>query len=207
MIKEERLKKYESDLDTEREDISRLKSELEARNMRLTELETILYKKDSAVNSLKESVSKALLGFEGNGLTVQIKNGKVYVSLEEKLLFKTGSSTVDSKGVQALQKLGKVLEANKDVNIMIEGHTDDVPFVKGSSIKDNWDLSVMRATEVVRILLENSRIDPLRLTASGHGEYMPVDPGKTVEARTKNRRTEIILTPRLDELFKILEVN
>jgi chemotaxis protein MotB len=205
--KEDRLKSLEDVLNNERQDITRLRAELEARNAKLTELEQVLFKKDSAVAALKESVSRALLGFEGQGLSIQVKNGKVYVSLDEKLLFKTGSTTVDPKGVQALQKLSKVLESNKDVNIMIEGHTDDVPFAKGSSIKDNWDLSVMRATSVVRILLEGSSIDPLRLTAAGHGEFMPVDASKTPEARTKNRRTEIILTPKLDEIFRILETN
>lgn len=205
--KEERLRALDQTVTSERQDITRLRAELEARNAKLTELEKILFRKDSAVNALKESVSKALLGFEGQGLTVQMKNGKVYVSLDEKLLFKSGSTSVDPKGVQALQKLSKVLEANRDVNIMIEGHTDDVPFTKGAAIKDNWDLSVMRATSVVRILLEGSSINPVRLTAAGHGEFMPVDPSKTSEARTRNRRTEIILTPKLDELLKILETN
>ena len=205
--KEERLRTLEATVNSERQDITRLRAELEARNAKLNELEKILYRKDSAVIALKESVSKALLGFEGQGLSVKMKNGKVYVSLDEKLLFKSGSTTVDPKGVQALQKLSKVLETNRDVNIMIEGHTDDVPFTKGASIKDNWDLSVMRATSVVRILLEGTSIAPLRLTAAGHGEFMPVDPSKTSEARTKNRRTEIILTPKLDELLKLLETN
>jgi chemotaxis protein MotB len=205
--KEERLSALDETVTNERMNITRLRAELEARNTRLNDLEKILFRKDSVVNALKESVSKALLGFEGKGLTVQMKNGKVYVSLDEKLLFRSGSTTVDPKGVQALQNLSRVLEANRDVNIMIEGHTDDVPFTKGASIKDNWDLSVMRATAVVRILLQDSSIDPVRLTAAGHGEFMPVDPSKTTEARTKNRRTEIILTPKLDELLKILETN
>lgn len=205
--KEARLKELEATVSGERQDLTRIRSELEARNAKLAEMEKILNRKDSMVNALKESVSKALMGFEGQGLSVQLKNGKVYVSLDEKLLFSTGSTTVDPRGVQALQKLSKVLEDNRDVNIMIEGHTDDVPFKKGASIKDNWDLSVMRATAVVRILIDGSKIDPVRLTAAGHGEFMPVDPDKTPEARTKNRRTEIILTPKLDELFKILEAN
>jgi len=205
--KEDRLRALDQTVSSERQDITRLRAELEARNAKLNELENILNRKDSVVNALKESVSKALMGFEGQGLTVQMKNGKVYVSLDEKLLFKSGSTSVDPKGVQALQKLSKVLEANRDVNVMIEGHTDDVPFTKGASIKDNWDLSVMRATSVVRILLEGSSLDPVRLTAAGHGEFLPVDPSKTSEARTKNRRTEIILTPKLDELLKILETN
>ena len=205
--KESRLKELEATVSGERLDLTRIRAELEARNAKLAEMEKILYRKDSAVNALKEIVSKALMGFEGQGLSVQLKNGKVYVSLEEKLLFSTGSTTVDPRGVQALQKLTKVLEENREVNIMIEGHTDDVPFKKGASIKDNWDLSVMRATAVVRILTEGTKIDPSRLTAAGHGEFFPVDPAKTPEARTKNRRTEIILTPKLDELFKILESN
>ncbi len=205
--KEDRLRELEANVDEKRQDLTKMTAELEARNARLAELERILNRKDSAVNALKESVSNALMGFEGKGLSVNLKNGKVYVSLEEKLLFKSGSYDVDSRGRQALQKLASVLEDNPNVNIMIEGHTDDVPYRSGPVIKDNWDLSVMRATSVVKILLRDSRIDPRRLTAAGHGEYMPVDPAKTPEARAKNRRTEIILTPKLDELFRILESN
>ncbi|NOZ46888.1 MAG: OmpA family protein [Chlorobi bacterium] len=178
------------------------KMELENRNKRLTELENILSSKDSAVNALKNKVSDALLGFQNKGLTVVQKNGKVYVSLEEQLLFKFGSTEIDPKGVKALKNLAKVLEQNKNINIMIEGHTDDV-----GDANYNWDLSVKRATSVVKILLNNSKIDPTRLTASGRGEFMPIDPSKTDEARKKNRRTEIILTPKLDELFEILESN
>ena len=205
--KETRLRDMEQTLNSERKDLNRLRAELEARNVRLAELEKILYKKDSAVNALRETVSKALYGFEGQGLTVELKNGKVYVSLEEQLLFKSGSIEVDPRGVTALKRLVQVLEHNTDINIMIEGHTDDVPIKKGAAIKDNWDLSVMRATSIVRILLDGSRIDPRRLTAAGHGEFLPVDPADNPEARRKNRRTEIILTPKLDELFRILESN
>jgi chemotaxis protein MotB len=205
--KEDRLRELEGNVNKGRQDITRMKAELEARNASLAELEKILNRKDSAVNALKESVSKALLGFEGQGLTVQMKNGKVYVSLDEKLLFKSGSYDVDPKGKQALMKLGLVLRDNSDVNIMIEGHTDNVPYRSGPVIKDNWDLSVLRATSVLKILLEDSGINPARLTASGRGEFQPVDPANTTEARSKNRRTEIILTPKLDELLKILESN
>jgi len=205
--KEARLRELEQTVSVERNDLNKLGAELEARNIRLAELEKILYKKDSVVNVLREKVSNALYGFEGQGLTVELKNGKVYVSLEEQLLFKSGSTEVDPRGVVALKRLVRVLEQNPDINIMIEGHTDNVPIRKGASIKDNWDLSVMRATAIVRILLEDSRIDPRRLTAAGHGEFLPVDPADTPEARRKNRRTEIILTPKLDELFKILESN
>ncbi len=205
--KELRLRDLEQTLNSEKQDLNRLRSELEARNIRLAELENILNRKDSAVNALREIVSKALYGFEGQGLTVELKNGKVYVSLEEQLLFRSGSIEVDPRGVTALKRLAQVLEQNPEINIMIEGHTDNVPIRSGSAIKDNWDLSVMRATSIVKILLGGSRIDPRRLTAAGHGEFLPVDPNDNPEARRKNRRTEIILTPKLDELFKILESN
>jgi chemotaxis protein MotB len=205
--KEDELNLISRSLDDKKNNLDKLKKELEKRNARLIELERILFKKDSAVKSLKLKVSAALLGFENQGLSVTQKNGKVYVSLEEKLLFESGSTKVGSKGINALKKLTKVLEQNPDINIMIEGHTDDVPVIPGSAFKDNWDLSVQRATSIVRILLEGSKIDPKRLIASGRGEFMPVDKSNTEEARRKNRRTEIILTPKLDELFKILETN
>ena len=203
--KESRLRELEQTISNERRDLNQLSAELEARNIRLAELEKILYNKDSVVNALRDIVARALYGFEGQGLSVNLKNGKVYVSLEEQLLFKSGSIEVDTRGVDALKRLARVLEQNPDINIMIEGHTDDVPIRRGSAIKDNWDLSVMRATSIVRILLDGTRIDPKRLNASGRSEYLPVDPADTPEARRKNRRTEIILTPQLDELFKILE--
>jgi chemotaxis protein MotB len=128
------------------------------------------------------------------------------VSLDEKLLFKSGSTVVDPNGVKALKQLAVVLASNPDINISIEGHTDDVPFKKGASIKDNWDLSVLRATSIVRIILDGSGIEPTRLTVAGRGEFLPVDTAKTPEARRKNRRTEIILSPDLSEVFKILEL-
>ena len=220
-FQEDSLMKLKKSLDIQKADLENLKTELntkdanlkttelalelkekelEAKIERTNELESILFTKDSVVNALKTKVSDALLGFQNKGLTVEQKNGKVYVSLEEQLLFKFGSTDVDPNGVKALQNLAKVLEQNPDINIMIEGHTDDV-----GDAKYNWDLSVKRATSIVKILLGNSKIDPKRLTASGRGEFMPVDAAETEEARRKNRRTEIILTPKLDELFKILE--
>lgn len=202
--REDQLNMLSQKLDTEKRELDKLRAELESRNKRLTELETLLTQKDEAVNALRRKVSDALLGFEGQGLTITKKNGKVYVSLDEKLLFQSGSTEVDAKGVSALKKLAGVLEQNKDINITIEGHTDDVPLVPGAQHKDNWDLSVKRATSIIRILIDNSTIDPKRLTASGRGEFMPVDSQKTTEARRKNRRTEIILTPNLDEIFDIL---
>jgi len=176
-------------------------------NVEVQDMKKILARKDSIVNSLKNKVTQALKGFDSKDLSVRIQNGKVYVSLEEKLLFKSGSIEVDAKGIEAIKKVSTVLEQNPDINILIEGHTDDVPLHSTSAIKDNWDLSVMRATSIVNIILKNSKIDPKRLTAAGRGQYMPVDPAKTPEARTKNRRIEIILTPKLDELFQIIETN
>jgi len=205
--KEERLRELERNVNQGRQELTSMRAELEARNARLAELQDILNRKDSAVNALKESVSNALMGFEGQGLTVEMKNGKVYVSMDEKLLFQSGSYAVDSRGKQALRDLAGVLEKNPDVNIMIEGHTDDVPYRSGPVIKDNWDLSVLRATSVLKILLESGNLKADRLTAAGRGEFQPVERSKTTAARSKNRRTEIILTPKLDELLQILETN
>lgn len=205
--KEDELRLLDSELRAKQKNLDALQAELKIREDRVNELEDVLKRKDEAVNALKKKVTDALLGFEKDGLTVQVKNGKVYVSLDEKLLFASGSTTVDPKGVEALKKLAKVLEQNKDINVLVEGHTDNVPLNGSGAIKDNWDLSVMRATSIVKILTKYSTIDPTRLTAAGRGEYMPVDPADTKQARTKNRRTEIILTPKLDELFQILETN
>lgn len=204
-IREDRLREISDSLKIERMELDKLQNELAERNKRLVELESILFKKDSIVGALKDKISKALLGFENNGLTITRREGKVYVSLEEKLLFQSGSAEVDQNGIIALKKLAKVLEENPEIDIMIEGHTDDVPYIPDEAIKDNWDLSVRRATTIVRILLKNSKIDPKRLTAAGRGEFVPVDPLKTDDARRKNRRTEIILAPDLSELFDIIE--
>lgn len=205
--REDQLKLAERSLEEKKRNLETMQFELDKQNQKLKELQSILNRKDSAVAALKNKVSSALLGFENNGLTVNVKNGKVYVSLDEKLLFKSGSFVVEPNGVSALKKLSKVLEQNADINVLIEGHTDDVPYRADASVKDNWDLSAKRATAVVRILLESSKIDPVRLTAAGRSEYLPVDKAKTAGARQKNRRTEIILTPKLDELLKILESN
>jgi len=204
--KQQLLKELEANVAGQRQDVNRLQAELEARNARLMEMEEMLYQKDRILDDLRQKVADALMGFEGQGLTVTRKNGKVYVSMDEKLLFKSGSTSVDPKGVQALRQLAQVLARNPDIDIMIEGHTDDVPFRKGASIKDNWDLSVLRATSIVRILLDGSGIDPVRLTVAGRGEFLPVDSADTPEARRRNRRTEIILSPDLSEVFRILEL-
>ncbi len=179
---------------------------LKKREARVAELERILKAKDSAVLALKEKIQKALLGFQNQGLTIETRNGKVYVSMEEKLLFKSGSITVDPKGESALLELAKALNQNADVSILVEGHTDNVP-MKSPTIKDNLDLSVLRATSITRILTTKGLVDARRITSAGRGEYFPIDPANTPEARAKNRRTEIILTPKLDELLNILNGN
>ncbi len=207
MAREDRLKLIEKDLIEKEQVLEKMSADLDRRNARLIELENILARQDSVVTALHNTIASALRGFEGQGLAVYEKNGKVYVSLEEQLLFQTGSTVVDPNGVRALRDLAGVLEKNPDINVMIEGHTDDVPVIPGPRMRDNWDLSVLRATSIVRILLDGTTIDPRRLIVSGRGEHLPVDPGTTPEARRKNRRTEIILTPRLDELFRILESN
>ncbi len=199
------MEEKEQNLNALNERLQQSAIELSQKAERVNELESILESQEEAVQQLRKSVSNALLGFEGDGLSVEIKNGKVYVSLEERLLFATGSTSVGSEGVSALKQLAEVLERNPDISVLIEGHTDDVPFRPGSQIKDNWELSVLRATAIVRILLEHSDIDPQRLTAAGRGEHLPLDPDQTPEARQKNRRTEIILTPKLDDLFQIIE--
>jgi len=205
--KQDELKLLEAQLNAQKKNLDEVNAELKKREARVAELEDILKRKDDASNELKRKLSDALLGFEGKGLTITQKNGKVYVSMDESLLFASGSTTVESKGVDALKKVAKVLEQNIDINVMIEGHTDDVPMIGKGDIKDNWDLSVIRATSIVKIITKNSSVDPKRLIASGRGEYFPIDPSKTADARKKNRRTEIILTPKLDELLKVLETN
>lgn len=205
--REDLMRDLEMNLDTKKAALEELTYELEKRNARLAELEKMLDAQQKAVKALKDKVSDALFGFENNGLTVSMKNGQVYVSMEDKLLFKTGSYEIDANGRTVLRKLGTLLEKNPDITITIEGHTDDVPYraAPGQQILDNWDLSVKRATTVVRVLTQDTHINPKRLVASGRSEYMPVDPLKTPDARQKNRRTEIILTPDLSALYKILE--
>ena len=204
--KEDLLRQLEQNLDMKKASLDELTFELDKRNARMLELENILDGQKKIVQDLKSKVSEALLGFENNGLTVTMKNGKVYVSLDEKLLFKTASWDIDANGRNALKKLAGVLERNPDIQVTIEGHTDNVPYNPGSGqLKDNWDLSVKRATTVVRELIQGSKIDPKRLTASGRSEYLPVDARNTADARQKNRRTEIVLTPDLTELYRLID--
>lgn len=205
--RQDELKGMEARLNAQKADLDNLNVELKKRETRVNELESIIKQKEQAAADLRKKLSDALIGFENKGLTITQKNGKVYVSLDESLLFASGKTNVEAKGVEALKNVAKVLEQNPDINVMVEGHTDDVPMKGAGDIKDNWDLSVMRATSVTKILLTSAKIDGKRITSAGRGEFFPLDIAKTPEARKKNRRTEIILTPKLDELFKVLESN
>ena len=203
--KEDIMKQLEHSMDLRKISLDELNLELEKKNARMAELEKVLDNQKKIVEDLKMKVSEALMGFENNGLTVTNRDGKVYLSLDEKLLFKSASWEIDANGRNALKKLAAVLERNPGIQITIEGHTDNVPYRPGSgNLSDNWDLSVKRATTVVRTLLEGSKINPSRLTASGRSEFVPVETGDTPEARQKNRRTEIILTPDLTELYNLI---
>lgn len=174
---------------------------LAEREAELAALQAELAEKDAAMKALKDRVSSALTGFEGKGLTVVQKEGRVYVSMENKLLFPSGSYAVDAKGKDLIVKLAKAIEGEKDLNVLVEGHTDTDKVLGGGALKDNWDLSVMRATSVVRIMQEGSKLDPLRVTAAGRSEYVPVD----ASDKAKNRRIEIILAPDLKELMKLVK--
>ena len=186
---------------------SALSADLRSKEQRIAEMQRILDQKDAAVKALRQKVGDALLGFNAQDLQVNVKNGKVYVSLSEQLLFKSGSTKVDPKGQDALKKLATALKGNQDVNVLVEGHTDNVP-LKGvvSGAKDNWDLSVLRATEITRILTE-AGLAAGQVTPSGRSMYVPVAANDSPTNKALNRRTEIILTPKLDELFQILEAN
>ena len=187
------------------QELQRNQADLEERSQRVEELESLLKAREEAIAAIRRQVSDALLGFEGKGLTISTRDGKVYVSMEDKLLFRSGSYEIGRDGEKAVRDLAKVLAANPDINVMVEGHTDDVRYTPNAYLKDNLDLSAKRATTVVRLLLENKEIAPERIVAAGRGESLPVAEGKTVEARAKNRRTEIILTPKYDELMKLME--
>jgi chemotaxis protein MotB len=184
-----------------------LSTSLIEREKKVKELEQILANKDKAVQDLKNRISNSLLNFKESDLTVKVKNGKVYVSLAEQLLFGSGSINVDAKGVTALQQLAKAIKDQKDIQIMIEGHTDNVPISKKSQyMQDNWDLSVMRATSITKILTK-AGVSSNQVTAAGKGEFSPLAANDNAQNKQKNRRTEIIITPNLDELFKILGTN
>lgn len=208
------LDKYKDELSVkekmlamQQDSLTRARAELAIKEQRINEMQNILAQKDAEVKALKDKVSNALKGFEGSGLKVHEKDGKVYVSMDDKLLFASGSWTINEQGLKAIKQLAQVLENETDISVNIEGHTDNVPYRGSGQVKDNWDLSVMRATSVVKALLQSGNIAPTRLSASGRSEYLPLDENNTPEARAKNRRTEIILTPNLDQLFQLIQGN
>jgi chemotaxis protein MotB len=204
---QEQLAAFQETLTATRKLNDSLSTSLAEREKKVRDLEQVLANKDKAVQDLRSRIQNALLNFKENDLTVTVKNGKVYVSLAEQLLFGSGSIDVDSKGVTALQQLAKAIKDQKDINVLIEGHTDNVPISKKSQyMSDNWDLSVMRATSITKILTR-AGVSPNQITASGRGEHVPLAPNDSPANKQKNRRTEIIITPDLDELFKILESN
>ena len=193
-------------LAAEQDRLNKLKKDLEASSTRLAELEKMMADKDAAMKKLKETLSKSLKAFEGKGLTVTEKDGKVYVSMENKLLFESGSWTVGAEGKKAVDLVGKVLGDNPEISVLIEGHTDNdkITGTIGGGVENNWDLSTKRATAIVNILTTNAKVKKENLTAAGRGEYAPLMSNDTAEGKAKNRRIEIILTPKLDEISKML---
>ena len=205
------IRQYQSMLNvnmTEQEKLNALlnqkKNELNERERTINELQQMINAQNEKVRKLLSSVKDALLGFSSDELTVREKDGKVYVAMSDKLLFQSGSARLDKRGEEVLGKLAEVLNKQTDIDVFIEGHTDNKP-INTVQFKDNWDLSVIRATSVVRILIKNYNVNPLQIQPSGRGEYMPVDDNETAEGRSKNRRTEIIMAPKLDKLFQMLQ--
>ena len=200
LVLEDQLRDFEIDLNNKKKQLEDMSVELQKREQRVNELEEIIANKDAIVKALKDKVAKALLGFRDKGLSVIEKDGKVYVSMDAKLLFASGSTKVDSEGIKALKELAKVLEDQKDLEILVEGHTDTDKMRSNAHPKDNWELSVLRATSVVKIMLGNSNMDPTTISASGRSQFIPID----LENKAKNRRIEVVLIPKLDELFEII---
>lgn len=199
------LKAKETELNEKEKNLEALQKDYEVKNKRLEEVNKALAAKQKEVDAIKTKVSNALVGFQNKGLQVETKDGKVYVSMEDKLMFASGSWSVSKEGLQAIKELAKILEENKDLNISVEGHTDNVAYNGSGNVKDNWDLSVMRATSIVKEILKAGKIEPSRVSASGRGEYAPKVPNTTADNRAKNRRTEIILTPKISEVLELVK--
>jgi len=199
------LEEKEKKLAKERQLLEKMRHDLAERSARINELERLIAEKDSLLQAVKTSLTASLDEFKEQGLKVHMQNGKLYVSMQNKLLFDSGSWKLKGNGMSALSKLAKVLADNPDIEIMIEGHTDNVPYRGNQYIEDNWDLSVKRATTVVREILKNKNIDPKRLIAAGRSKYHPVAPNDTPENRAKNRRIEVILTPNMDKIQQLLQ--
>lgn len=185
--------------------LNKSKEELAEQQKKLESLQTLLEQQKKNADALRQKMADALVKFNSNELTVTVKNGKVYVSLQENLLFPSGSALVNPKGREALGKLAEVLNLDSDINVNIEGHTDSIPI--RSKFEDNWALSTARATSIVRILTKDYKVDPTRVIASGHSQYDPIDSNSMPEGRARNRRTEIILTPKLDELYNLINAS
>ena len=198
------LDEKEAALLQEKNRLDKMGRDLSLRSQRIDELESVIAAKDAKMNALKNAVSNALTNFEGKGLSVEQREGKVYVSMENKLLFDSGSWAVNSEGTKAVKQLGTVLAQNPDIAVLIEGHTDNVPYGGSGQLKDNWDLSTKRATSIVQILRSNPNIDPQSLTAAGRGEFAPIAGNDSEAGKAKNRRIEVILTPKLDEINRVL---
>jgi chemotaxis protein MotB len=179
--------------------------ELVTQRKKLEQLQALMDQQRKAIEEIRKKMADALTGFKSNELTVATKNGKVYVSLQENLLFPSGSAVVNPKGKEALAKLAEVLNINPEITVDIEGHTDSIP-IRGK-YQDNWDLSLARAASIVRILTIDYKVSPERVIASGHSQYEPVQTNSSAEGRALNRRTDIILSPKLDELFKLLQTS
>ena len=199
------LDKRAEELDNQENELKMLKIEFAQKEEMLAQLQARLEEKEKEVEEIHRKISDALLGFADKGLSIERKNGKVYVSMEEKLLFASGSWTVSKEGEDALREIATVLANNPEIDVMVEGHTDNVPMNGKNQVKDNWDLSVMRASAITKILLKNGKISPKRIIPSGRGEYCPIVDNSTKESRAKNRRTEIILTPKFEELIDIIK--
>lgn len=202
--KEAQLKEKENDLRVKEQNLNEQQKDIAEKTKRIDELTALINRKDSSIRALRTNVAQALRGFQSDELTVEERDGRVYVSMTNKLLFKSGSTAVDPRGKEALGSLAGELKRNADIQIMVEGHTDNVPLSGGSAMKDNWDLSVLRATSIVRILLE-SGMKPEQVVPSGRGEYFPKASNATPEGRAQNRRTEIILTPKLEDILDLLQ--
>lgn len=198
------LEAKEQALAAENSRLMKLEADMQERSQRIADLETLVSNKDQAMRELKNAISSALTAFEGKGLSVEQRDGKVYVSMENKLLFKSGSWAVGVQGKQAVEQLGNVLAQNPDIAVLIEGHTDNDPFSNDGLISNNWDLSTKRATAIVDILLRNQSINPENLTAAGRSEFSPIASNENAQGKAKNRRIEVILTPKLDEISKLL---
>lgn len=194
-----------ADLLKKEAEVNILSNNLKDRELRIKDLEAVLNRQDSATNYLKNKLLEALTGFNSNELSVVQKDGKIYVSMSDKLLFKSGSYEIDAKGKEALAKVAAVLKKQTTFNIVVEGHTDNDAFISPiGSVKDNWDLSVMRATTIAKILVDENKLDAKKVIASGHGQYNPIVKNDTPENKAKNRRTELILSPDLNDLYKII---